>query len=224
MGHGRPALWSTLLSLPFLGGGFFLNVFPDRAARLTGGAIPSPDLQLLGIPIGVFGAFVLVIGLYVQVVEQPAPSLGDDEEVIDTRHPSQRVAVSKIALSVPFLAGAAYLLVFTLVPYVYPTAAFLVGLYLFSGGLTRYWANTLTTYYVTSDRVISEYRFISLRRQELPLDKVRGVEERKSIMEAIVGLGNLRIASGGGGGSVQVILRNMGESTEFTDKLRELIT
>lgn len=224
MARGKPALWSTLLCLPFISGGAYLYFIQQRGLQLPGLVIPRSSLNLFGIPLVVFGMFIFLIGLYIQLVSPESPSLRDGEEIVDTRRPSQRVAVSKIVVGLPLLGAAGYLLFFTLVPYVYPTATLLGGLYFFSSGLKTYWANTLTTYHVTTDRVISEYRFISLRRQELPMNKLRGVEERKSIMEALVGLGNIRVASGGGGGSVQLIMRNIGDSSDFAEELRALMT
>ncbi len=222
MGRGYPAIWSAILSLPFLGGGGSLYLISQQQLQLPGTTIPSSDLQLIGFPFTIFGFFIFIVGIYVQVTSPSKPKFREGEELIDKRRPSQRVAASKIVLSVPFLGVAAYLLFFTFTPYIYPTIPFFVGLYFFSTGIKTYWANTLTVYYVTSRRVISQYQFISLRRQEIPLDKVRGTEERKSILEALVGLGNIRVASGGGGGSVQINIRNIGNSTEFADELRRL--
>jgi len=105
----------------------------------------------------------------------------------------------------------------------YPTSSFVVGLYFFSSGVKTYWINTLTLYIITSKRVISEYRFISLRRQEIPLNKIRGIEERKSILETLAGLGNIWVASGGGGGSVRVNMKNIEKSSQFASRLRELV-
>ncbi len=222
MTRGHPAFWSGLLSLPFLGGGTHLYLNPRQVVQGPGVAIPPGDLQLLGLSLACFGAFVLLVGVYVELVPLPSPSLYEDEEMLDTRSPSQRVAISKILLSVPFLGAAVYLLLFTLLPYVYPTVALLVGLYFFSSGLKTYWINTLTTYYVTTRRVIGEYRFVSLRRQEIPLNKVRGIEERQSALETLVGLGNLRVASGGGSGSVLLVIRNVTDATGFADQFRDL--
>lgn len=225
MGRGYPALWSTLLSIPFASAGAYLFLMQQSGFSLPGVTLPASDLQLLGVPLMVFGAFVFVIGLYFQIVSAPsAPRLQENEDVVDSRHPSQRVALSKIIIGIPILGVAGYLLFFTLVPYVYPTIIFVVGLYFFSSGLKTYWANTLTSYYVTTQRVMKEYRFLSLRRQEIPLDKIRGVEERKSITEAVVGLGNIQVASGGGGGSVRIVMRNVGDSTGFADELRNLMS
>lgn len=222
MARGYPAIWSTLLSLPFVGSGAYLFLIPQEQLELPGTTIPPSDLQLIGVSLAIFGVFIFAIGLYVQVAAPPKPRFREDEDVIEKRKPSQRVAISKILVSAPFLGVAAYLLFYTIMPYVYPTIPFVIGLYFFSMGIKTYWVNTLTSYYVTSKRVISQYRFISLRRQEIPLDKVRGTEERKSFLEALVGLGNIRVASGGGGGSVQIKIRNIGESTEFADEIRRL--
>lgn len=211
MARGLPAVWSTVLSAPFLAGGAYFYF------------LETPYPRLVGLPLMAFGAFVFLVGLYIHFVAAPPPPDLRDEEIVAVRHPSQRVAISKIAISTPFLGATAYLLFFTRVPYVYPTIAFLAGLYLFSGGLVTYWINTLTTYYVTTKRILHEYRFLALSRKELPLSKIRGVEERKSPIEALVGLGNIRIASAGGGGSVEVVVKNIADSDSFANELRGLI-
>lgn len=224
MARGLPALWSGLLSIPFFGTGIYLSFLLQNGVTSSGFTIPISDLKLLGVPFLVFGGFVLLVGVYIQFVAAPsAPRIRDDEEFVDNRHPSQRVALAKVIIGMPALIAAVYLLFFTLVPYVYPTIFLFFGLYFFSSGLKIYWANTLTSYWVTTQRIIKEYRFLSLRRQEIPLDKIRAVEERKSITEMMVGLGNIQVASGGGGGAVSVTMRNVGDSTGFADELRDLM-
>lgn len=211
MARGLPAVWSAIFGLPFVLGGSYVYLTD-----------PNPDLPPeIGIPFVGFGLFVLVFGSYIQFVAAPdPPTMRDDEEVLDTRNPSQRAALAKTIIGFGLLAIAGYLYFFTFTPYVYPTVTFLVGLYLFSTGLFTYWKNTLTTYYVTNRRLIREYRFISLIRREIPFTKVRGVEERKSLWEAIAGLGNVRVASGGGG-TLSIVVRNITSSTEFADEIRE---
>lgn len=223
MGRGLPAIWSTLLSLPFIGAGAYLYLTPNQYLELPTSTVTSANLELAGAALIIFGLFILMIGVYVQFVSPTSPSFHGDEEVVDNRTPSQRVALTKIVFGLPFLGASMYLLFFTLIPYVYPTGALAIGLFFLSSGIKTYWANTLTSYYVTSKRVISEYRFISLRRKEIPLTKVRAVEERRSPSEVLVGLGNVRIASGGGGGSVRINIRNIGDPTGFADEIRELI-
>lgn len=213
MARGLPAVWSAVLGAPFLVGGLFVY--------LVGASSSVPND--VGLPLVAFGGFIVVLGLYIHFVAAPdPPMMRDGEEVVDTRNPAQRAAAAKTVIGFLFLIVTGYLLFFTFTPYMYPTASFVVGLYLFSTGLHSYWTNTLTTYYVTNQRLIKEYRFISLVRQELPFEKVRGVEERKSIWEALVGLGNVRVASGGGG-TLEVVIRNIYSPTDFADEIRNLL-
>lgn len=212
MARGLPAVWSTALGLAFGGFGAYLYVAQDTH--------PSQ----FGLPFILFGIFTIIVGAYIHFIAAPEPpSIQQGEEIIETRSPTQKVAFSKIILSLPFLILSIYFQFFTLVPYVYPTVTLLVGLYLLSSGLLIYWKNTLTTYYVTTERVIKAYRFLSLVQQEVPLDKVRGVEERRSFAETMVGLGNIRIASGSGGGALEIVVKNIEDSTEFADEIRNLL-
>lgn len=212
MTRGNPRLWSTILGLPFVTAGLWLYL----------GQSQYPNL--VSIPFIFFGSFVVIIGVYIQWVDAPEnPGLQENEEIIATRHPTQRVALVKILSGFPPLVLTIYLLFFTMHPYVYPTVAFVVGLYLFSAGLYTYWTNLLTRYYVTSERIIKEYRFLSLRREELPLSMVRGVQERKSITETFVGLGNVRVASGGGQ-ALEIVMQNMGRPEQFAAEIRDAMS
>jgi len=210
MGRGLPAAWSALFSVPF-----FLV-----AAYVYAGGTGYPTI--LAVPFAAFGVFIIAIGAFVQVVKPSEPRLQDGEEILEKRQPTQRVATVKIVIGLPLFISTVYLLFFTRLPYVYPTLTLFSGLYYFSSGLYTYWTNSLTQYYITTNRVIKEYRFLSLIRQEVPLSKVRGVQERKSITETLVGLGNVRVASGGGG-SLEVVMSNMENSERFADTVRELI-
>lgn len=212
MARGNPRFWSAVLGAPFLLGGLWFFV----------GQTGYPNT--IGAPFAFFGVFIAAIGVYVHYTRPRAqPELQDDEDLIDTRHPTQRVALVKIVSSIPLFVLTVQLFFFTDYPYVYPTLAFLGGLYLFSGGLYTYWTNLLTTYYLTSERVIKEYRFISLLRQEVPLRKVRGVQERKSVIETIVGLGNVRVASGEGR-SLEIIMKDMTQPERFASKVRDAVS
>ena len=223
MARGHPGFVSTLASLPFISTGLYVYLFPSDSIRIPGTVVAQSDVQLIGGSLVAFGMFIFTIGLYVQFAAPSSPTLQSSESIVDKRKPSQRVAFSKGLLSVPFFIVTLYLLFNTIVPYMYPTGSFVVGLYFFSSGVKTYWINTLTLYIITSKRVISEYRFISLRRQEIPLNKIRGIEERKSILETLAGLGNIWVASGGGGGSVRVNMKNIEKSSQFASRLRELV-
>ncbi|WP_227354045.1 PH domain-containing protein [Haladaptatus salinisoli] len=211
MARGKTIVWSSMLGLPFVLAGGLLLLDTTR--------LPTT----FGLPFVLFGLFVIGTGAYVQWQSSPnRPHLRDGEELVDYRHPTQRVAAVKIALSYPCLFATMYLLFFTFLPYVYPTVALVIGLYLFSTGVHTYWTNSLTTYFITSDRILKEYQFVSRVRREVPLNKVRGVEERKSITEALVGLGNVRVATGGGR-SLEIVMQNMDNSNEFANQLRDLL-
>jgi hypothetical protein len=231
MARGKPALWSGVVALPFILGGIISYVtaaesplfFVRLRVTLFGSGDPvsqiPPTVGLLAV---LFGIVLVAIGLYVRTVSTPKPRISTDEELITIQHPSQRVATAKIVTSVPFLLITAYLLFYTILPYVYPTATFLIGLFYFSTGMYRYWSNTLTRYYITDKRVIRSFKFISKVNQEIPL-KVRGIQERRSITEALVGLGNVRIASGAGGKTLEVVVRNIYNPSEFANEMRELV-
>jgi uncharacterized membrane protein YdbT with pleckstrin-like domain len=211
MARGLPAVWSGLLGLPFVLSGSYTLLRETQ--------VPSEA----GIPFVGFGVFVIALGLYIHYVAAPdTPTMRDGEEILETRNPAQRAAAVKTAIGLTLMLVTVYLLLFTFQPYIYPITTLAGGLYLFSTGLFAYWTNTLTTYYVTSDRLIKEYRFISLVREELPFEKVRGVEERRSIWETMVGLGNVRVASGGGG-TLEAVVRNVYSPTEFADEVRSLL-
>lgn len=211
MARGRPAIWSVLFGVFFVSSGAYAYLGRHNAP------------QEIGLPFVVFGVFVIGVGIYIDYVAAPdEPEMDEDEEIIDTRSPVQRAAIAKMGIGSTLLGVFIYMALFTFAPYIYPIAALVPGLYLFSTGLFAYWTNTLTTYYITSQRFIKEYRFISLVRQEVRLDKVRGVEERKSIWEALVGLGNVQVSSGGGR-ALQVKAKNIFKSTNFADKIRELL-
>jgi len=223
MARGYPGIVSALISLPFLLTGVYTYLFPHNSFQIPGATVSQSDVQLIGGSLLAFGIFIFGVGLYIQFVAPSSPTLQSSERIVDRRMPSQRVAFSKALLSVPFFAVTLYLLFNTVVPYMYPTGSFVAGLYFFSSGIKTYWVNTLTLYVITSNRIISEYRFISLRRQEIPLSKIRGIEERKSILETFAGLGNIWVASGGGGGSVRVNMKNIEKSSQFASRLRELV-
>lgn len=213
MARGLPAIWSGIAAVPFvLSGGYFYLARPFSSVPRS-----------FGLPILLFGLFILAGGLYIHIIAAPEPpTMREGEKLVDSRNPAQRVAAVKTFVGLGFLIGSAWLLFGTKRPYVYPTTTFFVGLYLFSTGIHTYWTNTLTTYYVTTQRLIKEYRFVSLVREELPFDKVRGVEERRSIWETLVDLGNVRVASGGGG-TLEIVIENIYSPRSFADEIRNLI-
>lgn len=209
MARGRPAIWSTLLGLPFIGVGAAIYV------------MGMMFLLAFTLPLVVIGAFVIVVGFYVQFVAPSSPTFRQDEELIETRRPRYRIAAVKVALSSPFFVGAPFLLFFTLAPYVWPALMFFSGLFFFFSGYATYCRNLLTTYYLTDQRVISVYQFLSMDRKEIPLDKVRVIQEQKSIWETFFRLGNVKVATGGGQ-ELQIAMSHLPNASGFAETLRNL--
>jgi hypothetical protein len=221
MARGLPAVWSTVVAVPFVAAGVYIAGFQSAFPLFDPGRRAPPEV---GYVLVCFGLFVFGLGLYVHFVAAPsAPRMRDGEEVVDRRDPAQRNALAETFLSLPVLAVGGYLLYFTERPLVYPTVALAVGLYLFSRGVHRYWRNTLTTYFVTTQRVIEEYRFVSLLRNEVPHEKVRGVEERRSAWDSLFGLGDVAVRSGASG-ELTVSVDDVYDSTEFADVVRNEIS
>ncbi|MBX0286271.1 PH domain-containing protein [Haloarcula salinisoli] len=219
MARGMPAVWSTVFGLPIVVFGVLLFGFQSLLPLPAEPGTPA----IVGAVIAAFGLFIIATGVYVHYVVAPtAPRMRDGEQVVDERDPAQRNALGQAVVGLPVLATGGYLLYFTALPLVYPTVAFAVGLYLFSTGLHRYWRNTLTTYFVTTQRVLEEYRFISLRRNEVPHSKVRAVEERRSAWDSLFGLGNVAVRSGSGG-QLTVAVEEVYESGALAETIRDQV-
>lgn len=217
MARGRPAAWSGLLALPLVAAGVYVFHFQTRLS-LFGTQSRAPPLA--GLALVLFGLFVVGLGVYVQFVVAPeAPTLRPGERIVDDRDPAQRNALAQAFASFPVLGAGIYTLYFTELPYAYPIAGLALGLYLFSTGCYRYWQNTLTTYLLTNRRVLEEYRFLSLVRNEVPHDKVRGVEERRTVWDSLFGLGNVNVRAGATG-DLTITVDGIYESAPFADEIR----
>ena len=219
MARGQPAAWSTVFGLPIFLFGVVLFRFQSLLPLPPEPATPP----VVGAVLSGFGLFIIAVGVYVHFVVAPAaPRTREGEHIVDQRSPAERNARVQMALALPVLAAGGYVLYFTEQPLVYPTVTFLVGLYLFSTGLRRYWRNLLTTYFVTTRRVLEEYRFISLRRNEVPHSKVRAVEERRSAWDSLFGLGNVTVRSGSSG-QLTVAIEEVYEPEAFAETIRDQV-
>jgi len=217
MARGLPAVWSGLLALPFVVTGTYVAAFQAQYPIADGQATAPPEA---GYVLAAFGLFVFGLGVYVQYVTAPsAPTLREGERIVGDRVPALRGALSQAFASFPVIGAGIYMLYFTGLQYVYPILALAVGLYLFSTGTYTYWQNTLTKYYVTNRRVLEEYRFITLVRNELPHHKVRGVEERRTFWGSMLGIGHVVVRSGSGSG-LAVTVGGIYDSEEFADTVR----
>ncbi len=176
---------NAALGLPF----FLIGLIGVTAADLS-------DLSLIFLAIVILGCVIVLIGLYGSVLARPNPNLMPDEQIQELRHPSMKPAMARIAMSVPFFLVAGYVMAFTYLPYVYPFALFLVGLFLYLRGVIRYWINHHTIYYVTNRRVAYAYKFLWLDTTEIPVGSINAISETRNLIEMITGRGSVLVASG----------------------------
>ena len=126
----------------------------------------------------------------------PPLSLVEGEQLLVSRHPTMRPAFARMLMSVPFYAGAWWLFDYTVVPYIYPFAVFVVGMYIFFKGAMRYLRNLHLTYTVTDHRVVQQYRFLWLNTKEIPSGRIISIAESRSFFEIITGRGSVVVSSG----------------------------
>lgn len=205
MARGVPRLWGVALGAPTMVAGGVLLVDD------TGG-VPGT----VGYPFVLLGLMAVLVGAYVHRV---APGQLDLTPV-ETFNPSQLGAYLLGAAAMVPLAVTLYLLVATRLPYVWPTLAFVAFMVLLVKALVRYWQNSLTTYYVTEDaRIVSEYRFLSLRRSSVRTDSVQSVVREQSVLETLTGLGSVTVRSASG----DVSFRDLSGPSEAERVLNEII-
>ena len=176
---------NAALGLPF----FLIGVVGITATNLS-------DLSLIFLAILILGAAIVAIGFYGSILTRPSPTLMPDEQIHQLRHPSMKPAMARIAMSVPFFLAAGYIIAFTYLPYVYPFAIFLAGLFLYLRGVIRYWINHHTIYYVTNRRVAHAYKFLWLDTTEIPVGSINAISETRNFIEMLTGRGSVLVASG----------------------------
>lgn len=188
MARGWPAFWTTLIALPFLLGGAYVHLYlPDYPTSI--GTVPM-----------LFAGFMILLGLYVHVLVAPEPpAMQPGEEMHVVVSPFSWAAATRFPVFLAFLVMAVYLRFYTDFPVVAAAAAMVACLYFLVTGLVRYWKSSLTVHYVTNRRIITDYRFLWLIRVEVPLPKVTGLEQRKTVMESFLGIGNVVLVTGAGG-------------------------
>jgi len=112
------------------------------------------------------------------------------------RHPTMKSAYARTMVSMPFFLGAGYMVIATLLSYVYPFILFLIGLWLFFKGAMRYLSNLHITYTVTDRRVIHMSRFLWLSTKEIPVPRIISISEARNFFEIITRRGSVVVASG----------------------------
>ena len=178
------AVSSVLSGSPLIGAGVLLIIDTDLATWASAIII-------------ILGVAVVLCGLYFSFVgSRPRLVLLPNESALELRHPSLKPAVARMVMSLPFFAGAGYLLLQEQSHAVFYFGLSLVGMYLYFQGVIRYWMNRHTSYYVTDRRVVHMYRFAGLHTTEIPTKSINSISESRSFFELITGRGNIRASSG----------------------------
>ena len=174
---------SAFVAIPFIAAGGYtltLSDFPLWAASV----------------VFVVGVALTLLGFYVTVmVRFPQPTLMQGKETLVARHPTMKPAYARMVAGAVPVAAAAVLFLLTDVPYGYPFAAFIVGMYVFFKGVIRYWMNHHTAYYVTNRHL---YQFAWINTTEIPVSRIISISEARSFLEMLTGRGSVIVGSGFG--------------------------
>jgi len=174
---------SFILAGPFLAAGGFGVTEPDFPIWASG----------VLIVVGLFLAAVVLISIG-RVI--PPLALVEGELLMVSRQPTMKPSFARMAMSMPFFAGAWWLFEMTLVPYVFPFVLFVAAMYLFFRGAMRYLRNLHITYTVTDRRVVQQCRFLWLNTKETPSNRIISISEARSFSEIVTGRGSVIVSSG----------------------------
>jgi len=199
----RRLLVSAILAAPFLLFGVYGLLTQAQGVEFLQGVQGVQGTEVTEIPLWAsvvilaVGGGLMAIGLYMSLAGvAPSPPLVEGEQEIVMRHPTMKPAFARMIVSIPFFLGAGYMVIATLLPYVYPFVLFLIGLWLFFKGAMRYLRNLHITYTVTDRRVIHMYRFMWLNTKEIPVSRIISIAEARNFFEIITGRGSVVVASG----------------------------
>ena len=143
------------------------------------------------------GVMVVTAGLAISRISVPFVRLMRDETKYTARHPSLKPPFARILLSIPFFVVSGYVIGFTNLPYVVSFIPFVIGTYLYFRGVTKFWINQHTIYFVTNrGRVGHVYRFLGLSHNEIRINATTSIGQTKTLFEMITGRGNILVSNG----------------------------
>ena len=142
--------------------------------------------------------FVFVGGIVLYFRAPSRFKIGDKEEIVEAFHPRLILAYVLIIASLPMLAVSVYMYEYTAYPYIFVFIPLLVGLYLLISGILRYWRNTLTTYYITTERIVRANRFLSMDNNHLEIEKISSLNEGHSWYSGLLGIEQASFSSASG--------------------------
>ena len=229
IGLVRRLLVSAILATPFLLFGVYGLLTQSQGIEFLQGFQGVEGAEVATIPLWasivilVVGGCLMAIGLYMSLAGiAPSPPLVPGETEIVMRHPTMKPAYARMLMSTPFFIGAGFMVVETLLHYVYPFVLFLIGLYLFFKGAMRYLRNLHITYTVTDRRVVHMYKFLWLNTKEIPVSRIISISEARNFFEILTGRGSVVVASGIGQRQI-IRIEEISDPGPVADALRSLL-
>jgi hypothetical protein len=181
MARGRPAIVGVVIG----------GIFAYAGYSVTNGAGPIPPE--IGSAVMGIGALVAVLGIIAQVRAPDRPNLRENEQILDEWHPAQTPSILLIIAGVVATIGGGGLLYFTTTPYIYGIAIGGLGLIVFASGSTRYYKNSLTTYFLTTENAIYEYRLFQKNEKKVHLNEINGSQREDTRLERLVNAGSITL-------------------------------
>jgi hypothetical protein len=136
----------------------------------------------------VTSVLVFLGGMFLWRQAPAGATLTGGEEVVEAYHPSVVVSYILMVIALVPIALAVYVYQATEYPYIYVLIPLFIGLYLLFRGVARYWKNTLTTYAITTERVVQETRFFSRFNKNIELEDIKTKNQLNSVFGRLVGL------------------------------------
>lgn len=181
--------------------------------------LDQPVASGIGVSFTAFGAFVLIVGVYVEYRGSSNPpgylKLEDLEETVE---PRQTIALAKIALTLPVVLLSLYMILFTTLVYILSLAVLAVALAALSLALAELWSNEVTTYYLTGNRVVRVYSFLSPQVEQVSLNRLRDVRTTRSALQRRFHLQNIRVRDEKG--STELVLDDVDTFSQLSKVLR----
>ncbi|ADQ69096.1 hypothetical protein C499_06080 [Halogeometricum borinquense DSM 11551] len=174
-----------------------------------------------GYPPAFFGLFAILGGTYSYLLSPQTMTPRGGEAIVFQTEPTQWVAGSKSVGGLALASIGVWGIAETSLPLAYPVCVSVVGVWFYTLGLTRLWRNSLTKYYVTTDRVVETYQLLSVTQKTMPQRQVQGIEKRKTLIERLLSVGHVRIESAGDTGTSRIIARNIRDPTQLVNAIRE---
>lgn len=194
--HMKWALvWSLGSGLPLLVAGISVLAVDT--------SVPAP----FGYLSAALGLFVWSGGVVTHLSAPPSPNAYDDEIILSMTTPTLRIAAAKNIIGLVLAVIGSILLLDTTIPLAYPLIALFAGVYLYSSGIFEFWVNSLTRYFLTSQRFVKRYQLLSSRSKSIPIARIQATEENRTMFERLFGIGHVAVESAGDSSTSRIVAR-----------------